>query len=92
MCPPATGKITRHGNGITIGLEQLSNIFIQDLNAAHSSFSELQLSTPGGDTLKVSGKNNGKAVEISGPMQVVNGGALKLHADQIVQNGTPEKG
>lgn len=83
--------ITRHGNEITIGLEQLGKVFNQDLKEAHSSFSELQLTADGGDKLKVSGKNNGTPVEISGPLQVVSGGALKLHADEIVQNGTPEK-
>lgn len=84
--------MTRNGNEITIGLQQLSNIFNQDLKAAHSSFSELHLSAKGGDKLTVSGKNNGKPVEISGPLKVVSGGALKLHADEILQNRTPEKG
>lgn len=84
--------INRDGNEITIGLEQLSNVFNKELRAAHSSFSELHVSAQGGDKLEVSGKNNGKPVEISGPLQVVSGGALKLHADEVMQNGTPEKG
>ncbi|MGH9591341.1 MAG: hypothetical protein ACRD25_13160 [Terracidiphilus sp.] len=29
---------------------------------------------------------------ISGPLQAVGGGELELHADEILQNGTPEKG
>ena len=84
--------ITRHGNEITIGLEQLGDVFNQNLKAAHSSFSEPHLSAGCGDKPKVSGKNNGKPVEIGGPLQVVSGGALKLHANEIMRNGTPEKG
>jgi len=83
--------ITRNGNEITIGLEQLGNLFNKNLEAAHSNFSELRLTDPGGGKLKVSGMNNGKPVEIDGPLQVVSGGELKLHADQITQNGMPEK-
>jgi len=83
--------MTRQGNEITIGLNQLGNIFNKDLREAHSNFTELHLAA-GGGKLKVSGKNNGKPVEISGPLQVASGGALKLHADEILQNGTPEKG
>jgi hypothetical protein len=83
--------MTRHGNEITIGLQQLSNVFNQQLRAAHSTFTDLRLSAEGGNKLKVSGKNNGTPVSISGPLQAVGNGALKLHADQIVQNGTPEK-
>lgn len=84
--------MTRHGNEITIGLEQLSNIFNQDLKAAHCNFSEMRLTAAGGNKLKISGKNNGKPVEISGPLQVVSSGALKLHADKIMQNGNAEMG
>lgn len=83
--------MTRHGNEITIGLEQLSNIFDRNLTASHSPFSELQLTAEGGNKLKVSGKNNGTPVEISGPLQVESGGEVKLHADKIEQNGNPEK-
>ena len=82
----------RQGNQITIGLQQLSNVFKKQLGAAHSSFTDLRLSAEGGNKLKVSGKNNGTPVSISGPLQAVGNGSLKLHADQIVQNGTPEKG
>ena len=84
--------MTRNGNEITIGLEQLGNLFDTDLKAAHSNFSELHLTDARGGKLKVSGINNGKPVQISGPLQVVSGGELKLHADEITQNGMPEKG
>lgn len=36
-------------------------------------------------------KNNGTPVEISGPLQADGGGAVRLHADQIRQNGDGEK-
>lgn len=84
--------MTRHGNDVIIGLQQLSNIFNKQLSAAHSNFTDLHLSAQGGDKLMVSGKNNGTPVSISGPLQAAGNGSLKLHADQIVQNGTPEKG
>jgi hypothetical protein len=91
--PPCNRQvITRNGNEITIGLEQLGNLFNTDLKTAHSNFSELRLTDAGSGKLKVSGMNNGKPVEISGPLQVVSGGELKLHADEITQNGIPEKG
>lgn len=91
--PPCNRQaITRNGNEVMIGLEQLANLFNKDLKAAHSSFSDLRLANAGDGKLSVSGENNGKAVEIVGPLQVVSGGALKLHADKIVQNGDPEKG
>lgn len=86
-----TRVMTRHGNEITIGLQQLNNIFDKDLKAAHAQFSDLQLSAEGGKKLKVSGKNNGTPVSISGPLEAAGNGALRLHANQIVQNGTPEK-
>lgn len=84
--------MTPHGNEITIRLEQLSQIFNQDLKAARSPFSDLRLTAAGGNKLKVDGKNNGTPVEISGPLEVAGNGALKLHADQIKQNGDGEKG
>lgn len=84
--------MARNGNEIMIGFEQLSNIFNRDLSAAHSTFSDLALSAGGSNKLTVSGKNNGTPVSISGPLQAVSGGALRLHADKIVQNGDPEKG
>jgi hypothetical protein len=84
--------MTLHGNEITIGLEQLSKIIDQNLKGAHSQFSELNLTAEGDNKLKVSGKNNGTPVEIIGPLEVESGGALKLHADKILQNGNPEKG
>lgn len=91
--PPCNRQLlTRHGNEITIGLEQLSEIFNQDLKAAHSNFSDLRLTAEGGDKLKVEGKNNGTSVEISGPLETAGNGALKLHADEIKQNGDGEKG
>lgn len=91
---PACNKqaITRNGNQITIGFEQLASIFNKNLKAAHSSFSNLRLSAEGSDKLKVSGMNNGKPVAIGDPLEVVSGNALKLHAQEILQNGTPEKG
>jgi hypothetical protein len=91
--PPACNMrvLSRRGNEITIGLRQLSGIFNQDLKAAHSNFGALRLSAEKGK-LNVSGKTNGTPVEISGPLQVVSGGAVRLHADRIVQNGNPEKG
>ncbi|HEX8713898.1 MAG TPA: hypothetical protein VF730_18640 [Terracidiphilus sp.] len=82
----------RQGNEITIGLQQLNNIFNQDLKAAHSQFSDLHLSSAGGDKLKVSGKNNGTPVEISGPLEAAGNGAVRLHAEEIKQNGDGEKG
>jgi hypothetical protein len=62
------------------------------LSGAHSSFSNLRPSAEGGNKLKVSGKNSGTQVVISGPLQAAGNGTLRLHADQIAQNGTPEKG
>ena len=84
--------ITRHGDEITIGLQQLSNIFNQDLKAAHSPFSDLRLTAAGGDKLTVDGKNNGTPVEISGPLEATSNGVVRLHADQIKQNGDGKKG
>lgn len=84
--------MTRHGNEITIGLEQLGNIFNQNLKAAHSQFRDLRLTAEGGDKLQLSGKNNGTPVEISGPLQPADDGAVRLHADEIKQNGDGEKG
>lgn len=87
-----TREMVRHGNRISIGFQQLGNIFNRNLAANHSTFSNLQLSTEGGDKLKVSGNNNGKPVSIIGPLQPAGGGTVMLRADQIVQNGSPEKG
>lgn len=84
--------MTRRGNEITIGLEQLSRIFNQDLKAAHSPFSDLRLTSAGGEKLTVDGKNNGTPVEISGPLEAAGNGAVRLHADEIKQNGDGEKG
>lgn len=84
--------MTRQGNEITIELQQLSDLFNDQLRAAHSGFTDLRLSAEGGDKLRVSGKNNGTPVSISGRLQAAGNGSLKLHADQIVQNGTHEKG
>lgn len=84
--------MTRHGNEITIGLEQLGNIFNQNLKAAHSQFSDLRLTAEDGNKLRVSGENNGTPVEISGPLQPGDDGAVRLHADEIKQNGDGEKG
>jgi hypothetical protein len=84
--------MARKGNEVTIGLQQLSQIFNRQLKAAHSNFSNLRLSAQGNGKLKVSGINNGTPVSISGPLQTAGNGTLKLHADQIVRNGTPEMG
>jgi hypothetical protein len=84
--------ITRRGNEITIGLQQLGRIFNRDLKAAHSQFSELRLTAEGSDKLKVQGKNNGTPVEISGPLEAADNGAVRLHAEKIKQNGDGEKG
>lgn len=86
-----TQIMTRNGNQITIGLQQLSALFNQKLSAAHSKFTDLRLTSQGGNKLKVSGKNNGTPISISGPLQAAQG-AVKLHADHIVQNGSHEKG
>lgn len=91
--PACNTRVMRHqGNEITIGLQQLSGVFNRQLKAAHSGFSDLHLSAPGGNKLKVSGINNGTPVSISGPLQIADNGALKLHANKIVKNGSPEKG
>jgi hypothetical protein len=91
--PPCNRQVmTRNGNQITIGLQQLGDIFNQDLKAAHSNFRDLQLSAQSAGKLKVFGKNNGTPVEIGGPLQTAGNGALKLHADEIKQNGDGEKG
>lgn len=82
----------RHGNQIMIGFDQLSNIFNRNLKVNHSTFSDLHLSSEDGSKLKVSGKNNGTPVSIVGPLQLAEGGVVRLHADQILQNGSPEKG
>jgi hypothetical protein len=87
-----TRVMRRSGNEITIGLQRLSNILKRDSSGVHSSFSNLQLPAEGGNKLKVSGKNNGTPVEISGPLEADGSGTLKLHADKIAQNGDPEKG
>lgn len=86
-----TQRMTRNGDQITIGLQQLSDLFNQKLSAAHSKFTDLRLTNQGGNKLKVSGKNNGTPISISGPVQAAQG-AVKLHADHIVQNGSHEKG
>lgn len=86
-----TREMVRHGNRITIGFQQLANIFNRNLAANHSSFSNLHLSSDG-NKLRVSGNNNGKPVSIVGPLQPAEGGKVMLRADQIVQNGSPEKG
>ena len=67
-------------------------MFNQKLNAAHSHFTDLQLVAEGKDTLKVSAKNDGQPVSISGPVQVTSSGGLRLHAKQITTNGTNLKG
>lgn len=90
--PACNPQYTRHGHQLTMGLQQLSQLFNQKLSAAHSHFSDLQLSSEGGNKLKVEGKKNGTELAISGPLQPVNNGSLKLHAEHIIRNGTPEKG
>lgn len=87
-----TREMVRNGNRITIGFQQLANIFNRNLAANHSSFSNLSLSSEGGNRLKVSGNNSGKPVSIVGPLQPAGGGTVMLRADQIIQNGSPEKG
>lgn len=86
-----TQLMTRNGNQITVGLQQLNDLFNRKLRAAHSKFTDLQLADQGGNRLKISGKNNGTPMSISGPLQAANG-AVKLHADHIVRNGSHEKG
>lgn len=86
-----TQEMTHQGNQITIGLQQLDDIFNRDLKAAHSPFSDLHLSAVGRGKLKVSGKNNGTPVEISGPLKVDGDGAVRLYAEEIKQNGNGEK-
>src|SRR6185312_15580164 len=73
--PPVchTREMVRNGNRITIGFQQLANIFNRNLAANHSSFSNLSLSSEGGNRLKVSGNNNGKPVSIVGPLQPAGG-------------------
>ena len=73
-------------------MSQLSRLFNQKLNAAHSHFTDLQLVSEGKDTLKISGKNNGKPVSISGPVQVTSSGGLRLHANRITNDGDNVKG
>ncbi|MGA7522523.1 MAG: hypothetical protein WBW84_08565 [Acidobacteriaceae bacterium] len=84
--------MTRHGNEITIGLQQLSDLFNQKLNGAHSHFSDLHLTVESGRTLKVSLRKNGTPISISGPLRPVSSGAVKLHARHIQRNGHHEKG
>ena len=84
--------ITRHGNQITIGFHQLSDAFNRKLRAAHSSFRGLRLAVTSAHTLKVSGKKNGNTISVSGPLQAVGNGSLKLHANHIVRNGDHDKG
>jgi len=87
-----TREMVRNGNRITIGFQQLANTFNRNLAANRSTFSDLHLSSEGGNKLRVSGNNNGKPVSIVGPLQPAEGGNVVLRADQIVQNGSPEKG
>lgn len=84
-----SGLMTRQGNAVTMGLQQLTGILDRKLSAAHSNFKDLSL-TAAGSNLKVSGTQNGKPIWISGPLTVSNG-AVRLHADHIVQSGTHEK-
>lgn len=87
-----TELMARHGNEITMGLQQLSDMAGKKLRAAGSNFSDLKLAAGHGNRLTISGKKNGNAISISGPLHPMSSGAVKLHADHIVKNGDHDKG
>lgn len=83
-----THVLTRHGKEASIKLSRLSKVFNRKLRAAHSHFSDLNLSIQGKNTLHVSGKDKGQPMSITGPLRAHSGG-LRLHARQVTRNGVP---
>lgn len=86
-----TQVLTRQGNNISIGLDALSKRLNGKLSKAHSHFSQLQLTSEGGN-LKIAGKKDGTPMSISGPLQVTGNGRLQVHANQIHDGGAGVKG
>lgn len=87
-----TQLMKRNGAEITVRLQQLTEVFNQKLRRSGSDFSDLQLTSEGHNELKVSVRQNGKTISISGPLEAASSGAIKLHANKIVRDGTNEKG
>jgi hypothetical protein len=86
-----TQVLARHGRNVRIQLDALTRQLNDELNRAHSHFSDLQLSTQG-NQVKVSGKKAGSSISIQGPLTVTSDGQLRLHAKQIHKNGVGEEG
>lgn len=84
--------LTRHGNSINVSMSGLTRKFNQQLEQAHSHFSNLQLSPEGNNELQVSGEKDGTPMSISGPLKVTSDGEVELQAKHIKKNGSGVKG
>lgn len=84
--------IHRHGNEITVGLQQLRDRFNEQLRKNGSGFTDLQFTGQGHNKLKVSARQSGHTIAISGTLHVTSRGTIRLHANKILKDGNNEKG